>query len=249
MGYGGVATVAGRHAGRADRPARAAGRARPPGERPAHPPHGQAVVPPGRHRSLVPAGAERDALPAGLRDPDRGGSARGRVAVPARGLGRDRRDRAAGGRGTPPGHRGAEPRLPRQPDRPGRVRGPVRRPGGRRTRPRRRAGRVREPSRSRPRGQRRAGDRRPRGRGAGGLCFTAAGPYSPQARAIVAQVRDVPPPPGARAYVGGENAALVDELVQPRPGPAVDGAGGRAGHVRAAVPGVRVGGAAGSRPS
>jgi RND superfamily putative drug exporter len=40
----------------------------------------------------------------------------------------------------------------------------------------------------------------------------AAGPYSPQARAIVAQVRDVPPPPGARAYVGGETAALVDEL-------------------------------------
>jgi RND superfamily putative drug exporter len=39
-----------------------------------------------------------------------------------------------------------------------------------------------------------------------------AGPYSPQARAIVAQVRDVPPPPGARAYVGGETAALVDEL-------------------------------------
>jgi RND superfamily putative drug exporter len=40
----------------------------------------------------------------------------------------------------------------------------------------------------------------------------AAGPYSPQARAIVAQVRDVPPPPGARAYIGGETAALVDEL-------------------------------------
>src|ERR1700730_3883331 len=39
-----------------------------------------------------------------------------------------------------------------------------------------------------------------------------AGPYSPQARAIVAQVRDVPPPPGARAYVGGETAALVDEV-------------------------------------
>jgi len=37
-------------------------------------------------------------------------------------------------------------------------------------------------------------------------------PYSPQARAIVAQVRDVPPPAGARAYVGGESAQLVDEL-------------------------------------
>jgi uncharacterized membrane protein YdfJ with MMPL/SSD domain len=38
------------------------------------------------------------------------------------------------------------------------------------------------------------------------------GPYSPQARAIVGQVRDVPPPAGARAYVGGQSAQLVDEL-------------------------------------
>ncbi len=37
-------------------------------------------------------------------------------------------------------------------------------------------------------------------------------PYSPQARAIVGQVRDVPPPAGARAYVGGQTAQLVDEL-------------------------------------
>ena len=44
-------------------------------------------------------------------------------------------------------------------------------------------------------------------------------PYSPQARAIVGQVRDVPPPMkgegavgGARAYVGGQSAQLVDEL-------------------------------------
>jgi trehalose monomycolate/heme transporter len=37
-------------------------------------------------------------------------------------------------------------------------------------------------------------------------------PYSPQARAIVGQVRDVAPPPGARAYVGGQSAQLVDEL-------------------------------------
>jgi trehalose monomycolate/heme transporter len=37
-------------------------------------------------------------------------------------------------------------------------------------------------------------------------------PYSPQARAIVAQVRDVPPPTGAHAYVGGQTAELVDEL-------------------------------------
>jgi RND superfamily putative drug exporter len=38
------------------------------------------------------------------------------------------------------------------------------------------------------------------------------GPYSPQARAIVAQVRDVPPPAGAVTYVGGQSAGLVDEL-------------------------------------
>jgi trehalose monomycolate/heme transporter len=45
------------------------------------------------------------------------------------------------------------------------------------------------------------------------------GPYSPQARAIVGQVRDVPPPMrgegavgGARSYVGGQTAQLVDEL-------------------------------------
>ena len=37
-------------------------------------------------------------------------------------------------------------------------------------------------------------------------------PYSPQARAIVGQVRDVPPQAGARAYVGGQSAQLVDEL-------------------------------------
>jgi trehalose monomycolate/heme transporter len=37
-------------------------------------------------------------------------------------------------------------------------------------------------------------------------------PYSPQARTIVGQVRDVPPPSGARAYVGGQSAQLVDEL-------------------------------------
>jgi trehalose monomycolate/heme transporter len=37
-------------------------------------------------------------------------------------------------------------------------------------------------------------------------------PYSPQARAIVEQVRDVPPPAGAQAYVGGQTAQLVDEL-------------------------------------
>jgi trehalose monomycolate/heme transporter len=37
-------------------------------------------------------------------------------------------------------------------------------------------------------------------------------PYSPQARAIVEQVRDVPPPAGAQVYVGGQTAQLVDEL-------------------------------------
>jgi uncharacterized membrane protein YdfJ with MMPL/SSD domain len=39
-----------------------------------------------------------------------------------------------------------------------------------------------------------------------------SGPYSPQARAIVTQVRQVPAPAGARAYVGGQTAQLVDEL-------------------------------------
>ncbi len=37
-------------------------------------------------------------------------------------------------------------------------------------------------------------------------------PYSAAARAIVAQVRDVAAPAGARAYVGGQTAQLVDEL-------------------------------------
>jgi uncharacterized membrane protein YdfJ with MMPL/SSD domain len=38
------------------------------------------------------------------------------------------------------------------------------------------------------------------------------GPYTPQARAIAAAVRDVPPPPGATASTGGQTAALADEL-------------------------------------
>ena len=38
------------------------------------------------------------------------------------------------------------------------------------------------------------------------------GYFSAQARAIVAQVRDVAPPAGARVYVGGQTAELVDEL-------------------------------------
>jgi uncharacterized membrane protein YdfJ with MMPL/SSD domain len=38
------------------------------------------------------------------------------------------------------------------------------------------------------------------------------GPYSPQARAIVARVRDVAPPAGAQAFVGGQSAELADEL-------------------------------------
>jgi trehalose monomycolate/heme transporter len=37
-------------------------------------------------------------------------------------------------------------------------------------------------------------------------------PYSPQARAIAARVRAVPPPAVAQAYVGGQTAELVDEL-------------------------------------
>jgi trehalose monomycolate/heme transporter len=39
-----------------------------------------------------------------------------------------------------------------------------------------------------------------------------SGTYSPQARAIVTQVRQVPTPAGSRVYVGGQTAQLVDEL-------------------------------------
>ena len=38
------------------------------------------------------------------------------------------------------------------------------------------------------------------------------GPYTPQARAIAGDVRDVAAPPGATAYTGGQTAALTDEL-------------------------------------
>jgi trehalose monomycolate/heme transporter len=38
------------------------------------------------------------------------------------------------------------------------------------------------------------------------------GPYTPQARAIVGNVRDVAAPPGATVYTGGQTAALADEL-------------------------------------
>jgi trehalose monomycolate/heme transporter len=40
----------------------------------------------------------------------------------------------------------------------------------------------------------------------------APGPYTPQARAIVGQVRDVAVPAGATAQTGGQTAALTDEL-------------------------------------
>jgi trehalose monomycolate/heme transporter len=40
----------------------------------------------------------------------------------------------------------------------------------------------------------------------------APGPLTSAARAVVGQVRDVAPPPGTRAYVGGQSAELVDEL-------------------------------------
>jgi len=38
------------------------------------------------------------------------------------------------------------------------------------------------------------------------------GPYTPQARAIAGNVRDVAAPPGATVYTGGQTAALADEL-------------------------------------
>ncbi|GLW62308.1 membrane protein [Actinomadura rubrobrunea] len=40
----------------------------------------------------------------------------------------------------------------------------------------------------------------------------AADPMSAEARALVERVRDVPAPPGARVYVGGRTAELVDQL-------------------------------------
>jgi trehalose monomycolate/heme transporter len=40
----------------------------------------------------------------------------------------------------------------------------------------------------------------------------APGPYTPQARAIAGQVRDVAAPPGATVQVGGQTAALADQL-------------------------------------
>ena len=78
-----------------------------------------------------------------------------------------------------------------------------------------RAARARSPPTSavspRPWGQRRAGDRRQRRHGAGRHALWPES-LSPQARAIVGQVRDVRRRPGARAYVGGQSAQLVDEL-------------------------------------
>ena len=225
MGYGGVATVLVDMLAALTVHARAAGRARPEGERAADPPLPAARLastggrtagpsaPPGppTTAALVPARAQRDAPPGALRRPDRGAAARARLTVPAGHLGRDRRHRAAGQRRAAGGHRGAEPRLPRQPDRPDRGRRQVPRPGRRLAR---RAGRARlvrpaasatfpaSPARRSPASA---------GISPGWTCVTAR-PYSPQARAIVGQVRGVAPPAGARAYVGGQTAQLVDEL-------------------------------------
>jgi len=62
-----------------------------------------------------------------------------------------------------------------------------------------------------PGGQRRAGDRRPRDVARVDMRYGPA-PYSAAARTIVAQVRDIAPPAGARVYVGGQTAQNVDEL-------------------------------------
>src|ERR1035437_4120817 len=80
-------------------------------------------------------GAQRHARSLPVRDPDRGAPARPRLAVPARRLGWRRRHCASLKRRAPHRHRGAEPRLPRQPDRPHRGRRPVPRPGHRLPRP------------------------------------------------------------------------------------------------------------------
>jgi len=44
------------------------------------------------------------------------------------------------------------------------------------------------------------------------LRYAGSGPYTTQAFSIVRQVRDVAAPPGARAFVGGQTAGVVDEL-------------------------------------
>jgi RND superfamily putative drug exporter len=119
------------------------------------------VVPPGRHRQrrLVPARAQRDAPPRPVRNPDRGTAARPRIPVPEGRLGRRRCHRAAVRRCAADRHRGAEPRLPRQPHRPDRGHRPVHRPHRRITGPQRRPGRLRHPPGPRPRHQQRTGDR------------------------------------------------------------------------------------------
>jgi uncharacterized membrane protein YdfJ with MMPL/SSD domain len=65
---------------------------------------------------------------------------------------------------------------------------------------------------------------------------------SSAARGIVARIRAIPPPPGTTVLVGGTTAGLVDELASL--GAALDGPPGRRLHVRAAVPGLWIGGTA-----
>ena len=99
----------GRHAGRADRPARPARGARPPGERAAGPPPRPAPGPGRAERGLVPDRAQRDAAPGGLRRGHPARAARPGLPVPLDHLGRHRRAGAARGRPGPGGRRGAEP--------------------------------------------------------------------------------------------------------------------------------------------
>ena len=116
-----------------------------------------------------------------------------------------RQCRAAGG------DRGAEPGLPRQPDRPDRGHRPV--PGPGTDRAARGAELASYASRLREvpgvTGAQVTGVRGDAGRVD---MRYGSGPYSSQARAIVGQVRDVAPPAGATAQIGGQTAALADEL-------------------------------------
>ncbi len=194
-------------------------------------------------RRVVPAGPQRDAPPGRLHRGDRGRADRPRLAVPAHQLGRHRCAGAARCRRPAGGHRGAEPGLPGEHDQPDRGGRAV--PGlGAGGRERRRACRLRQPPGPRPWDHRRAAGRGARRDRAGGSAlFRRSHVGAGQGH--------------RRAGAGGRAAARHAGLrrrhhggagrraIQPRLRAAVDGAGGRGGHVRAAVPRLRVGGAAG----
>ena len=164
----------------------------------------------GGQRRLVPHRPQRHAPAGRLRGRDRGGPARARLPVPLHHLGRHRRPRPAGGRRAAGGPGGAGPRLPGQRDDAHRGGGQARRAAGA---PAQRAALASYLTRL---------DHVP-GVIAGQVTGVAgdvarvdlryaANAESAAARALVAQIRAVPPPAGAQVYVGGATAQLVDEL-------------------------------------